>query len=213
MSEAVKGLCGTFCVGLLAGRGGAGGVSVAVSGWKLGFVTKRETVVVVSGRLVVLCRLRGGPNLFNRAATSGGIFGWGGGPRLAKDGGPLGRSLGFSTWGGPNFRIRASTSGGRRRPGARLPVGALILRGARAVTLFWGDSVGGLTIGATVVTIVVVSSGVGIVENRPWRLRLRVRPMIFCLCFGWILLFWNRRAGGKISGLGVVACLLFATSC
>ena len=182
---------------------------MAVSGWKLGLVTKRETVVVVSGRRVVRCRLRGGPNLFNRAATSGGIFGWGGGPRLAKDGGPLGRSLGFSTWGGPNFRIRASTSGGRRRPGAGLPVGALILRGAREVTL-WGDSVGGLTIGATVVTI-VVSSGVGIVENRPWRLRLR--PMIFCLCFGWILLFWNRRAGGKISGLGVVAFLLFATSC
>jgi hypothetical protein len=184
---------------------------VAVSGWKLGFVTKRETVVVVSGRRVVLCRLRGGPNLFNRAATSGGIFGWGGGPRLAKDGGPLGRSLGFSSWGGPNFRIRASTSGGRRRPGARLPVGALILRGAREATL-WGDSVGGLAIGATVVTT-VVSSGVGIVENRPWRLRLRLRPMIFCLCFGWILLFWNRRAGGKISGLGVEAFLLFATSC
>ena len=95
MSEAVKGFGGTFCVGALAGREGGSGDGVV---WKSGLVT--NIVVVVLGRLVVVGRgrglLRGGPNFFSSAATSGGIFGCGGGPRLAKDGRPLG-FLGLST--------------------------------------------------------------------------------------------------------------------
>lgn len=85
-------------MGALAGRGGWRGEDVVVAEKKSGFVTNKETVVVVWGRAVVRSlALRGGPNLLSRAATSGGIFGWGGGPRLAKEGGPLGRPLGFST--------------------------------------------------------------------------------------------------------------------
>ena len=98
------------------------------------------------------------------------------------------------------------------RLGARLFDGALILRGASCGGKLFGSSVGGLAIGATVVTT-VVSSGVGIVENRPWRALLLLLPMILCLCFGWIRLFWKRRAGGKTSGAVVLAFLLFATSC
>ena len=199
MSEAVKGDSGTFWVGALAGRGAWEGEAVVVS-WKSGLVTNTDRVGLVGGCGVVLAGLgllRGGPNLLSRAATLGGIFGCGGGPRLAKEGLPFRRFLGFSTSGGPNLCIRACTSGGSLRLGAGVPVGVFILLGA---------SVGGLAIGPTSVAISLLMAGVGVVREKP-------RPLLLtlCLCLGWILLFWKLLAGGKLPGATVPCIALLAT--